>query len=71
MSIISSSNQRSFLSSARPIVTEKVLEYLAYKTTYENAGPKEDIPDFYERVMPELALELLSHMHYPTATMRY
>lgn len=49
--------------SSRPIVTEKVLEYLAYKTTYENAGPKEEIPDFYERVMPELALELLSRFH--------
>ncbi|KZV61482.1 hypothetical protein PENSPDRAFT_619078 [Peniophora sp. CONT] len=53
--------------SARPIVTEKVLEYLAYKTTYEKAGPKEEIPDFYERVMPELALELLTAADYLAA----
>jgi transcription elongation factor B subunit 1 len=39
-------------------VTEKVIEYLSYKTTYESAKPKEEIPDFYERVAPELALEL-------------
>ncbi|VDB96281.1 unnamed protein product [Peniophora sp. CBMAI 1063] len=50
--------------SARPIVAEKVIEYLAYKTTYENAGPKDEIPDFYERVMPELALELLTTADY-------
>jgi elongin-C len=37
---------------------EKVAEYMAYKTTYEKAGPKEDVPDFMERIPPEIALEL-------------
>lgn len=39
-------------------MAEKLVEYLSYKTTYESAGPKEDIPDFFERIMPEIALEL-------------
>ncbi|EIM79677.1 uncharacterized protein STEHIDRAFT_69109, partial [Stereum hirsutum FP-91666 SS1] len=43
---------------ARAPVAEKLVEYLSYKTTYESAGPKEDIPDFFERIMPEIALEL-------------
>jgi elongin-C len=39
-------------------VTEKLVEYLAYKTTYENVPPNEEIPDFFERIDPEIALEL-------------
>jgi transcription elongation factor B subunit 1 len=39
-------------------VTEKFVEYLAYKATYENAPPNEEIPDFIERIAPEIALEL-------------
>ncbi|TFY68093.1 hypothetical protein EVG20_g3696 [Dentipellis fragilis] len=42
----------------RAAVVEKFVEYLAYKTTYENSPPKEDIPDFFERIVPEVALEL-------------
>lgn len=39
-------------------MTEKFVEYLAYKATYENVQPNEDIPDFIERIAPEIALEL-------------
>ncbi|ETW75315.1 hypothetical protein HETIRDRAFT_244312, partial [Heterobasidion irregulare TC 32-1] len=42
----------------RGIVVEKVVEYLLYKTTYENTPAKVDIPDFFERIQPEIALEV-------------
>lgn len=42
----------------RGIVVEKLCEYLQYKYTYENAPPKEDVPEFTERIPPEVALEL-------------
>ncbi|KAI0254590.1 BTB/POZ protein [Lactifluus subvellereus] len=42
----------------RAAVTEKFVEYLAYKATYENVPPNEEIPDFFERIDPEIALEL-------------
>ena len=42
----------------RAAVTEKFVEYLAHKATYENAHPNEEIPDFSERIAPEIALEL-------------
>lgn len=42
----------------RGIVVEKLCEYLQFKSTYENAPPKDDIPDFTERIPPEVALEL-------------
>ncbi|KAI0300576.1 BTB/POZ protein [Multifurca ochricompacta] len=42
----------------RAAVTEKFVEYLAYKASYENANPNEEIPDFGERIAPEIALEL-------------
>ncbi|KAF8483519.1 hypothetical protein DFH94DRAFT_690008 [Russula ochroleuca] len=45
-------------------VTEKFVEYLAYKATYENVSPNEEIPDFIERIAPEIALELLSAADY-------
>lgn len=40
------------------IVVEKLCEYLQYKSTYESVPAKEDIPDFSERVPPEIVLEL-------------
>lgn len=42
----------------RAIVVEKLCEYLQYKQTYETAPAKEDIPEFTERIPPEVALEL-------------
>jgi len=48
----------------RAAVTEKFVEFLAYKTTYENAQTNEEIPDFSERIAPEIALELLSAADY-------
>ncbi|CAL1710686.1 unnamed protein product [Somion occarium] len=48
----------------RGIVVEKLLEYLAYKSTFESAPKKEDIPDFMERIAPEIALELLMAADY-------
>lgn len=48
----------------RAAVTEKFVEYLAYKATYENVQPNEEIPDFIERIAPEIALELLSAADY-------
>lgn len=42
----------------RGIIVEKLCEYLQYKYTYENVPPKEDIPDFLERIQPEIVLEL-------------
>ena len=39
-------------------MVEKLCEYLQYKSTYENAPPRDDIPDFTERIPPEVALEL-------------
>ncbi|KAI5118299.1 hypothetical protein M0805_003818 [Coniferiporia weirii] len=47
----------------RGIVVEKILEYLMYKKLYEKANPK-DIPDFQERIIPEIALELLMAADY-------
>jgi transcription elongation factor B subunit 1 len=39
-------------------VVEKLLEYLAHKSLYDKHTEKEDIPDFIERIVPEIALEL-------------
>ena len=47
-----------FFSHLRAAVTEKFVEYLAFKATYEKAPPNEELPDFTERVVPEIALEL-------------
>ena len=47
-----------FFPGDRAAVTEKFVEYLSYKATYENVQPNEDIPDFIERIAPEIALEL-------------
>ncbi len=44
--------------SLRGAVVEKLCEYLAYKSLYGQASAKEEIPDFGERIAPEIALEL-------------
>lgn len=46
------------LEEQRAEVVEKVAEYLMYKDTYTNAKQSEEIPDFKDRVRPEIALEL-------------
>ena len=43
---------------ARAIVVERLCEYMQYKSTYETVAPKEDMPDFTERIPPEIVLEL-------------
>ncbi|KAI1792196.1 POZ domain-containing protein, partial [Ganoderma leucocontextum] len=48
----------------RGIIVEKLSEYLIYKSTYENARKNEEIPDFQERVTPEISLELLVAADY-------
>ncbi|TCD65373.1 hypothetical protein EIP91_002737 [Steccherinum ochraceum] len=50
--------------SERGIIVEKLCEYLTFKTLYEKVPPKEDIPDFMERLAPEIALELLMAADY-------
>jgi len=43
----------------RAIVAEKVIEYLAHKHYYTTKADKNvSIPDFQERIPPEIALEL-------------
>lgn len=42
----------------RAVVTEKVMAYLVFKAEYDKAGPKDEVPDFGERIPPELALEM-------------
>lgn len=37
---------------------EKLCEYMAHKSTYEHAGPRDEVPEFTERIPPEIALEL-------------
>ena len=41
----------------RGAVVDKLVEYLAHKSIYEKKGAT-DVPDFTERVAPEIALEL-------------
>ncbi|KII85435.1 hypothetical protein PLICRDRAFT_44738 [Plicaturopsis crispa FD-325 SS-3] len=50
----------------RGAVVEKLCEYMAFKATYENAGPKEEVPvnEFMERLPPEVTLELLLAADY-------
>jgi transcription elongation factor B subunit 1 len=49
---------KKFISCLRAAVTEKFVEYLAFKATYENIPPNEELPEFSERIAPEIALEL-------------
>lgn len=37
---------------------------MAHKATYEHAGPREDVPEFSERIPPEIALELCVSCHF-------
>ncbi|CAK5274294.1 unnamed protein product, partial [Mycena citricolor] len=50
----------------RAVITEKLLEYMAFKAHYERAGAKEEIPvmEFTERIPPEIVLELLLAADY-------
>ena len=41
----------------RGAVVEKLVEYLAHKSIYEKKAAT-DVPDFTERIAPEIALEL-------------
>lgn len=42
----------------RAIIVEKVMEYLAHKHLYGKATGRDEIPDFQERIPPDIALEL-------------
>jgi len=42
---------------ARGAVVDKLVEYLAHKSIYEKKTAT-DVPDFTERIAPEIALEL-------------
>jgi len=42
----------------RGAVVDKLIEYLAHKSIYEKKKGTTDVPDFTERVAPEIALEL-------------
>jgi len=48
------------ITTLRGAVVEKVCEYMAFKTYYDNVGPNVEIPvnEFMERIPPEVALEL-------------
>ncbi|CCA68351.1 hypothetical protein PIIN_02217 [Serendipita indica DSM 11827] len=46
-------------SRAVAIIVEKVMEYLSHKHLYGKADAREEIPDFQERIPPDIALELL------------
>ncbi|EIW56079.1 POZ domain-containing protein [Trametes versicolor FP-101664 SS1] len=48
----------------RAVIVEKLCEYLSYKSLYESAKKNEEIPDFQERVYPEISLELLVAADY-------
>ncbi|KAL5504912.1 ELC1 [Sanghuangporus vaninii] len=50
--------------SERGIIVEKLLEYLMYKKLYDNSQNPKDVPDFQERIIPEIALELLVAADY-------
>ncbi|EAU87022.2 hypothetical protein CC1G_08493 [Coprinopsis cinerea okayama7 len=50
----------------RGIVTEKLVEYMCFKSHYQTVGPKEDIPvpEMQERIPPEIVLEVLLAADY-------
>ncbi|KLO17902.1 POZ domain-containing protein [Schizopora paradoxa] len=48
----------------RGAVVEKLAEFMIYKKMYGHASPPEVIPDFQERIYPEIALELLMAADY-------
>lgn len=43
------------------IIVEKLCEYLSYKALYQSSPPKE-IPEFQERLQPEIALDLYVYL---------
>jgi hypothetical protein len=49
------------------VVLEKVCEYMAFKTYYDNAGGNTEVPvhELLERIQPEVALELCVNL-FPT-----
>lgn len=64
----------------RAIIIEKAMEYLAHKHLYGKAGPRDEVPDFQERIPPDIALELwvsatlchtLAHRHTQTDGCRF
>ncbi|KAF8218131.1 hypothetical protein K438DRAFT_1952966 [Mycena galopus ATCC 62051] len=44
----------------RGLIVEKLLEYMSFKSYYENAGPKDEVPvqEFMDHIPPEIVLEL-------------
>ncbi|OCH84078.1 POZ domain-containing protein [Obba rivulosa] len=49
----------------RGAVVERLCEYLQFKAIYDNGSlKKEELPDFTERLAPEVALELLMAADY-------
>ncbi|KAF5309921.1 hypothetical protein D9619_010604 [Psilocybe cf. subviscida] len=50
----------------RGIIVEKLVEYMAFKSHYENPSTREDPPvkEFMERIPPEIVLELLLAADY-------
>ncbi|EOR03676.1 Elongin-C [Wallemia ichthyophaga EXF-994] len=54
----------------RGVVLEKVCEYLLFKQRYESVDNKETVPDFQERIPPEIALELLVAADYLQSKLR-
>lgn len=43
----------------RAAVLQVVVEYLMFRHQVMNAGPKDDVPEFLERIPAELSLEVL------------
>lgn len=48
----------------RGIIVAKVLEYLSFKVQYKDATAKDYVPDFADRIEPEIALEVLMAADY-------
>lgn len=48
----------------RGIIVAKVLEYLSFKVQYKDATTKDYVPDFADRIEPEIALEVLMAADY-------
>ncbi|PPQ72549.1 hypothetical protein CVT24_004887 [Panaeolus cyanescens] len=50
----------------RGIIVEKLVEYMIFKTHWQNANPREEVPigEMMERIPPEIILELLLAADY-------
>ncbi|KAJ3846960.1 hypothetical protein EV368DRAFT_52006, partial [Lentinula lateritia] len=57
---------RTYRSQERGIIVQKMIEYMSFKAYYSKVGPKEEIPvnELIERLLPEIALELLLAADY-------